>query len=208
MMDTFDYFKDKSACGVGFVGSRKHDHARATLTQPRRALSCVDHRGACNADFISSDGAGIMTDIPFQIFGYDEGEIAVATIFAPRSSQRSSKALRIFEETFQFYGLKVLEYRSVPVDPTILRTIARESMPYILHAIIKRPGYCRTDSSFDKLLFTAKQMTRTREREQGIIREFFFASLSARTIVYKALTKAEALQAFYPDLQNPDFKTR
>src|SRR5690625_7115190 len=86
-----------------------------------------------------------MTDIPFQIFGYDEGEIAVATIFAPRSSQRSSKALRIFEETFQFYGLKVLEYRSVPVDPTILGTIARESMPYILHAIIKRPGYCRTD---------------------------------------------------------------
>src|SRR5690625_6370625 len=81
-------------------------------------------------------------------------------------------------------------------------------MPYILHAIIKRPGYCRTDSSFDKLLFTAKLTTRTREREQGIIREFFFASLSARTIVYKALTKAEALQAFYPDLQNPDFKTR
>src|SRR5690625_7538581 len=56
--------------------------------------------------------------------------------------------------------------------------------------------------------FTAKQMTRTKEREHGIIREFFFASLSARTIVYKALTKANALQAFYPDLQNPDLKTR
>src|SRR5690625_373611 len=208
MMNTFDYFKDKSACGVGFIASRKNEYSHENLEKALHALSCVEHRGACNADFISSDGAGIMTDIPFRIFGYEEGEMAVATIFAPRNSRRRSKALRIFEETFQFYCLKVLEYRSVPLDPTVLRTIARESMLYILHAIIKRPGYCRTDSSFDKLLFTAKQMTRTKEREHGIIREFFFASLSARTIVYKALTKANALQAFYPDLQNPDFKTR
>src|SRR5690625_7962493 len=83
---------------------------------------------------------------PFRIFRYEETENAEATIFAPRNNRRRSKALRIFEETFQFYGLKVLEYRSVPVDPTVLGTIARESMPYILHAIIKRPGYCRTRS--------------------------------------------------------------
>src|SRR5690625_1466891 len=192
-MNSFDYFKDKSACGVGFIASRKNEYSHENLEKALHALSCVEHRGAYNADFISSDGAGIMTDIPFGIFGYEEGEVAVATIFAPQNSRRRSKALRVFEETFQFYGLKVLEYRSVPVDPTVLGTIARESMPYILHAIIKRPGYCRTDSSFDKLLFTAKQMTRTKEREHGIIREFFFASLSARTIVYKALTKANEI---------------
>jgi glutamate synthase domain-containing protein 2/glutamate synthase domain-containing protein 3 len=81
-------------------------------------------------------------------------------------------------------------------------------MPYILHAFIKRPDHCRTDSSFDKLLYTAKQMTRTKEKAHGIVREFFFASLSARTIVYKALTKANAIKDFYLDLQNPDFKTR
>src|SRR6056297_240159 len=207
-MDHFNYFKDKSSCGVGFIASRKNEYSHENLEKALHALSCDEHRGACTADFVSSDGAGIMADIPFKLFGYEKGEVAVATIFAPHNSQRRRKALRIFEETFQFYGLKVLEYRTVPVDVSVLGDIAKESMPYILHAIIKRPAHCRTDSSFDRLLFTAKQMTRTKEKEQGIVREFFFASLSARTIIYKALTKANSLKEFYLDLQNPDFETR
>src|SRR5690625_6612072 len=74
MMNTFDYFKDKSACGVGFIASRKNEYSHENLEKALHALSCVEHRGACNADFISSDGAGIMTDIPFRIFGYEEGD--------------------------------------------------------------------------------------------------------------------------------------
>ncbi len=207
-MNTFSSFNEKSSCGVGFIASRKNHFSHANLQKALHALSCVEHRGACNADQVSSDGAGIMADIPFKLFGYERGEVAVATIFAPHDRQRRRMALRVFEDTFQFYGLKILEYRPVPVDPTVLGEVARESMPYILHAFIERPDHCRTDSSFDKLLYTAKQMTRTKEKAHGIVREFFFASLSARTIVYKALTKANALKDFYLDLQNPDFKTR
>ena len=199
---------EKSSCGVGFIASRKNKYSHDTIHQALEALKCVEHRGACSADQISSDGAGIMADIPFKLFGYEKGEVAVATIFAPHDSQRRRKALRVFEDTFQFYGLKIIEYRTIPVDPTVLGETARESMPFILHAFIKRPDYCRTDSSFDKLLFTAKQMTRTKEKNAGIVREFFFASLSARTIVYKALTRSGALSDFYLDLKNPEFKSR
>ncbi|MCC5942625.1 MAG: glutamate synthase large subunit [Balneolaceae bacterium] len=207
-MNTHSPFNEKSACGVGFIASRKNESSHQNLKKALHALSCVEHRGACAADQVSSDGAGIMADIPFKLFGYERGEVAVATIFAPHDSQRRRKALRVFEETFRFYGLKVLEYRTVPVDPTVLGETARQSIPFILHAIIKRPEHCRTSSSFDKLLYTAKQMTRTKEKAEGIVREFFFASLSARTIVYKALTKANALKDFYLDLQNPAFETR
>lgn len=207
-MNNHKPFLEKSACGVGFIASRKNIASHENLQKALYALSCVEHRGACNADLVSSDGAGIMTDIPFELFGYKKGEVAVATIFAPHDAHRRRKALRVFEDTFQFYGLKVLEYRTVPVDPTVLGEIARETVPFILHAFIERPDYCRTDSSFDKLLFNAKQMTRTKEKAEGIVREFFFASLSARTIVYKALTRSESLKKFYLDLQNPEFKTR
>ncbi|MCC5915146.1 MAG: glutamate synthase large subunit [Balneolaceae bacterium] len=199
---------EKSACGVGFIASRKNQFSHENLQQALHALSCVEHRGACGADMVSSDGAGIMADIPFEMFGYKQGEVAVATIFAPHSSHRRRKALRVFEETFNFYGLKVLDYRIVPINPDVLGRDAHESMPYILHAFIERPDHCRTDSSFDKLLYTAKQMTRTREKAHGIVKEFFFASLSARTIVYKALTKANVLKEFYLDLKDPRFKTR
>ena len=201
-------FVEKSACGVGFIASRKNEFSHENLQKALHALSCVEHRGACNADQVSSDGAGIMADIPFNLFGYEQGEIAVATLFTPHDSQRRRQALRVFEETFEFFKLKILDYRTVPVNNEVLGDIAKESLPFIIQAIIKRPEHCRTDSSFDRLLYSAKQMNRTKMRENGIVKEFFFASLSARTIVYKALTKADKLKEFYLDLQNPEFKTR
>lgn len=201
-------FLEKSACGVGFIASKHNEFSHENLQKALHALSCVEHRGACNVDQVSSDGAGIMADIPFNLFGYEQGEIAVATLFTPHDSQRRRKALRVFEETFEFFKLKILDYRTVPVNTNVLGDVARESLPFIIQAIIKRPDHCRTDSSFDKLLHSAKQMNRTKMRENGIVKEFFFASLSARTIVYKALTKADKLKEFYLDLQNPEFKTR
>lgn len=38
------------------------DNAQALL-----ALSCMEHRGACSADEVSGDGAGIMTAVPWEL---------------------------------------------------------------------------------------------------------------------------------------------
>ncbi|MCC5925020.1 MAG: glutamate synthase large subunit [Bacteroidetes bacterium] len=199
---------EKSACGVGFIASLKNEHTHSHLQKGLHALRCMEHRGACAADQITGDGAGIMTDIPFELFGYEKDSVAVASLFTPTHPERRRIALRVFEETFSFLGLKVIEYREVPIDSSVLGPEALEAMPGILHAIIQRPEHCRTNSSFDKLLHAAKQLTRTKERENGIIKEFFFTSLSANSINYKALTRSKDLDRFYLDLQNPSFKTR
>jgi glutamate synthase domain-containing protein 2/glutamate synthase domain-containing protein 1/glutamate synthase domain-containing protein 3 len=199
---------EKSACGVGFVTSLKKEYSHHHLQMALRALRCVEHRGACAADQITGDGAGIMTDIPFELFGYEKNTIAVASLFTPTNPERKRLALRVFEETFSFMGLKILEYRNVPTQLDVLGPEALESMPGIIHAIIKRPDHCRTSSSFDRLLYAAKQLTRTKEKENGISKEFFFTSLSANAINYKALTKSADLDRFYLDLQNPLYKTR
>jgi glutamate synthase domain-containing protein 2/glutamate synthase domain-containing protein 1/glutamate synthase domain-containing protein 3 len=199
---------EHSACGVGFVASRTNTPSHALLQQALRALRCVEHRGACAADNVSADGVGIMTDIPFELFGYERGSIAVATLFLPTAQDRLRLALKIFEETFAFMGMEVLEYRDVPVDLSVLGPEARRTLPTIKHVIIKRPVYCRTNESFNKLLYAAKQSTRTKERMRGIVNEFFFTSLSTTTIVYKGLVKSDVLDIFYRDLQNPVFKTR
>jgi glutamate synthase domain-containing protein 2/glutamate synthase domain-containing protein 1/glutamate synthase domain-containing protein 3 len=199
---------EKSACGVGFIASRHNEHSHIHLRDALHALSCVEHRGACSADQITGDGAGIMTDIPFGMFGYEEGSVAVATLFMPLNIERQRIALQVFEETFAYLGLHIIEYRDVPVDLSVIGEEARKSLPAIKHAFIKRPEYCRTDASFDKLLHTAKQLTRTKEKEHGIVKEFYFTSLSSKTIVYKALTRSADLSRFYSDLTNPEFKTR
>ena len=207
-MTLFSPITEKSSCGVGFISSRTSTPSHKILRQGIHALACVEHRGACTQDNRSGDGAGIMTEIPFELFGYERHKIAVATIFCPRTSHNLSAALRVFEETFAFYGLKVLSYREVPVDESVLGEQARESLPQILHCIIERPAHCRTGFSFDNLLHTAKQMVRTKMRERGIVKQFFFTSLSSKTIIYKGLLRSQDLDAFYLDLKNPKFLTR
>jgi len=199
---------EHSACGVGFIASRTGDASPDILQDALHALKCVEHRGGCGADQISSDGAGVMADIPFEMLGHRPGEIAVASLFMPQDPERLKRSLEIFESTFAFFDLNVLAYRELPVDPSVLGEEARRSMPSMRQAVLRRPVQCRTDASFDKLLYSAKQVLRTKLVEQGIQNEFFFASLSARTVVYKALTRAAELDRFYLDLRDPRFSTR
>ncbi len=201
------YREEKSACGVGFLASRHGLAARVHLDQALAALCCMEHRGACSADRLSSDGAGIMTDIPFELFGYEKGSVAIAALFIPLDAEGRRLALKILADTFKFFGLQIQAYRDVPINPSVLGNDARKSMPFITHVIIRRPEHCRTDDSFNKLLYAAKQATRLRVSDQGL-KEFFFASISTNTIVYKALTTADKLADFYLDLNDARYKTR
>jgi glutamate synthase (ferredoxin) len=38
------------------------------LLQALTALGCMEHRGACSADDVSGDGAGIMMKLPWALF--------------------------------------------------------------------------------------------------------------------------------------------
>jgi len=44
---------------------------RLTDLQALTSLGCMEHRGACSADDDSGDGAGIMTQIPWDLFKAD-----------------------------------------------------------------------------------------------------------------------------------------
>ena len=201
------YSEEKSACGVGFVASRKSLFTNEILKKALFALKCEEHRGACGADLVTADGSGIMSDIPFEMLGYTSGEIAVAMLFAPTEPEVRRAVLDVFEQTFDFLDLKVLSYRKVPVDESVLGKDALARKPHILQALIQRPEHCQTDGPFDKLLYTGKQITRTKLRQKNLP-DLFFASLSANTIVYKGLTRSFDLEKFYLDLQNPGYKSR
>ena len=200
--------KESSACGVGFLASLKGSYRHEHLQQGLHALRCVEHRGACGADRLSGDGAGIMTDIPFDLLGYEHNTIALATLFLPSHPERQRKVLNIFSQTFSFYGLDVLEYRDVPVDVSVLGGEALRSLPKILQAVIARPVYCRTDFSFDRLLYSAQRHTLSKLKERGVREDIFFASLSANTVTYKAMVPSSLLDRFYLDLQDARFRTR
>jgi glutamate synthase domain-containing protein 2/glutamate synthase domain-containing protein 1/glutamate synthase domain-containing protein 3 len=197
---------EKSACGVGFIASLHQESSHQILQIALRALCAMEHRGAHGADMHTADGSGLMTEIPFELLGYKKGTIAVATLFLAKELLEREISFQTFYETFQFWNLEIIKIREVPINTYVLGTDARKTLPAILQVIIKRPDFCRTNESFEKLLYRAKQSTLTQLRRKGI-RNFFLPSLSSHTIVYKALTRSEFLAEFYDDLKNPLFKT-
>ncbi|MBZ5716076.1 glutamate synthase large subunit [Nannocystis pusilla] len=199
---------EHSACGVGFVAGLTGQPSHAILQSALHALRAVEHRGACGPDGVSSDGAGVMTDIPFGFLGYEPGTIAVATLFLTEEPQRRRRAFAAFEQTFEFFGIEIAGAREVPADVSVLGEAARATMPHIVQVALRRPPRCRTERSFDSLLYVAKQLTRTKLKACGGWLDMFFISLSTRVIVYKALCRGADLDRFYPDLANPRYKSR
>lgn len=199
--------RELSSCGVGFVASLEGHATHDNLRQGLLALENLEHRGGSAADLLTSDGAGILTDIPWELYGIAEGT-AVASLFLSREATARIRSLRIFEETFQAAGLEILSYREPPLNPDVLSEACRQQRPQVLLAFIRRPPQCTTRYAFEKLLYAAKQATRSRLRHAGIVQQFFFTSLSAGTVVYKALTPSKQLSEFYLDLQNPVYRTR
>ncbi len=199
---------EHAACGVGFVAARDNRPTHALVRSTLSALTSVEHRGAVGPDGRSSDGAGLMTDIPFALLGHEPGTVAVATLFLTSDVARRERAVQVFESTFGFLGIEVEGYRDVPINLDVLGPAARATCPVIVQVTLQRPESARNDASFNGQLYRAKQLMRTKLKAAGAWKDLFVVSLSTTTIIYKALCRGIDLDQFYPDLANPRFVTR
>src|SRR5690606_15883840 len=80
------------SCGVGFVVSRNARCEHDILVSGLHALSCVEHRGALAGDNQTGDGAGVMTEIPWDLLNLEPGRVALATLFLSRDERRRRRA--------------------------------------------------------------------------------------------------------------------
>jgi glutamate synthase domain-containing protein 2/glutamate synthase domain-containing protein 1/glutamate synthase domain-containing protein 3 len=199
---------ERSACGVGFVASTANERRRDIVDQGLRGLECVEHRGGCLADRKTGDGAGLMTEIPFDVLGIEPGDIAVGTLFVNLPPSEENRAFDVYQDALRARGLRVADRRAVPVDTSVLGRQARQTLPRIHQIFVPRPSFCRTEASFGALLYQAKQAAKTAMREAGYPGAHFSVSLSPKTIVYKALTRSHDLRHFYDDLRDPAYRSR
>ena len=99
----------------------------------------MTHRGAVGSDARDGDGAGVMTSIPHKFFiknfarevGVDQpplGQYAVGNLFFKPDPESMKESIASFEEIAASLGLRVLGWREVPRDSTILaRQLCREN---------------------------------------------------------------------------------
>ena len=141
------------SCGVGFVARLSNERSHEVLQSALTALGRLAHRGAVAADGKSSDGVGIMTQIPGEFLLERAGVIlpegralAVAMCFFPADLD-PEPAQRTLEEALKAQRCRILAWREVPTRPEHLGQQALASAPRILQALISAHPHHEEDKS-------------------------------------------------------------
>ena len=208
---------EHDACGVGFISSTEGKKSRKVVELGIQALKAVWHRGAVDADGKTGDGAGIHIEIPKDFFverienagrRHDEGKICVGMIFLPKNDYPAQeKCKTIVENELLAKNYYIYRWRQVPVNTRILGIKAESNRPEIVQVIFKSNNKHLLDDDLERDLFVIRKKI---EKQSNLLKlqDFYVASFSSRSIIYKGMFLAEALSEFYPDLMDSRFISR
>ena len=197
---------EHDACGVSFIVHMKGVRSNELVRTGLGALTNLEHRGATGAEPDTGDGAGILLQVPDKLYravvAFDlpsEGAYAVGIAFLPSDADRAARAQQAIDAILGEEGLRVLGWRELPVSPDCLGATARAAMPTFSQLFVAALDGA-TDIDLDRKCFIARKRA---EHEVGGELETYFASLSARTIVYKGMLTTPQLGVFFADLTDP-----
>ena len=198
-------------CGIGAVVNIKGKKTHDTVANALKIVENLEHRAGKDAEGKTGDGVGILLQISHKFFkkvckkeGFDIGgerEYGVAQLFFPQQEIKRAQAKKMFEIIVEKEGLELLGWRTVPVFPEVLGHKAKECMPCIMQAFVKKPEDVEKGLAFDRMLYIAR-----REFEQSNDNTYV-VSMNSRTIVYKGMFLVGQLRLFFEDLQDPDFES-
>ena len=211
----YDPRYEHDSCGFGFVadiqGRRSHQIVRDAL----EVLLNLEHRGAAGAEKNTGDGAGILLQTPHDFLAREAKkagidlpaprQYAAGMLFLPQDPASRAVCIARVEASVRTEGQTLLGWRDVPIDPSTLGATARASMPAIRQLFVGRAPGLADDMDFERKLYVIRRMAKkaiSRSSMPGR-KEFYVASLSHRTIVYKGMLNAGQLREFFPDLSDP-----
>jgi glutamate synthase domain-containing protein 2/glutamate synthase domain-containing protein 1 len=173
---------------MGFVTTPELSHRAVELGV--QALARLSHRGGLDADGKSGDGAGLLIQVPHRLLG---PRFAVAALFEWDPGARDLVA-----EAVAAAGMRVVEWREVPVDRESLGERARATMPAIWHGLVADPDL--DPDEWERRLYVARRGAERKAEAEGV--RMYLPSLSSRTLVYKGLMAGTRLADFYLDLRD------
>ncbi|CAM5626506.1 Glutamate synthase subunit alpha OS=Rhodanobacter lindaniclasticus OX=75310 GN=B1991_15170 PE=3 SV=1 [Rhodanobacter lindaniclasticus] len=114
----YDPRHEHDACGVGFVAHIKGRKSHKLIEQGLQILrNYLDHRGAVGADPLMGDGAGILIQLPDQLYREElarqdvalppAGEYGVGMIFLPKEHASRRACEQELERTVRAEGQRV-----------------------------------------------------------------------------------------------------
>jgi glutamate synthase domain-containing protein 1 len=139
----YDPANEHDACGVGFVvdlkGRKSHDIVRQALT----ILNNLEHRGACGCEVNTGDGAGILIQTPDRFFRSavsftlpESGSYGAGLVFLPRDERDRETICNLIAAVVDEEGAKLLGWRDVPSDNSLVGDSARATQPVFQQVFI------------------------------------------------------------------------
>ncbi len=205
---------EHDACGTGFLAQVSGEASHHLVQTALEALARLTHRGAQDANAETSDGAGILTQIPTALLGAElqkqsplnPDDLAVGMVFLPSqryAPEAYAKSRIIIEQVLSEVQLPFLGWRTPPINYDVLSTRTRETAPSIEQILVTRPEHVEI-THFERELYYARRLMEQRLRAASIS-ECYIVSFSHRTLIYKGLLAPSELAHFYLDLADPRY---
>ncbi|KAF2859209.1 glutamate synthase-like protein [Piedraia hortae CBS 480.64] len=223
----YDPDLEKDACGVGFAANIKGLPSHKIVSDARSLLCNMTHRGAVGSDARDGDGAGVMTSIPHKFFVKNfereqdirlppQGKYATGNIFFKPEEEALPATTETFERIADDLGLRVLGWRDVPRDSSLLGPAARSREPIMRQPfVVLKSAYGESnkpakdfDDRYDAKHFE-RQLYILRKRSThtiGLHNWFYLCSLSNKNIVYKGQLSPVQVYDYYYDLVSVDYE--
>ncbi|MEM7548555.1 MAG: glutamate synthase large subunit [Bacteroidota bacterium] len=205
---------EHDSCGIGLIADISGKASRSMVSDALTMLENMEHRGATGSDPETGDGAGIMTQIPYEYLRKqvdfqlpENGRFGVGMVFYSSNPAIYKACKELFETHAKELDFKILGYRKVPVDHNVPGIEARKVEPFIEQVFIVHKDSGLSAIELERKLFILRNYTTHKigHTVSGNNGEFYFSSLSATKINYKGQLKTEQLLKYYPDLQHEDF---
>jgi len=210
----YDQRFEHDACGIGFVAHVKGRKSQQIISDAITILENLDHRGACGAEVNTGDGAGIMIQIPHEFF-YDEclkigfslnqsGDYGVGMLFLPKDIKAREECREVIYRAAEKLQLEVLGFRKVTTNTEGIGNTALSVEPEMEQVFIARPYAIAAGADFERKLYVFKNyLTKTiNNTVNGVKDDFYIASFSSRTIVYKGQLTSLQVRSYFTELSD------
>ncbi len=205
---------EHDSCGVGFVANIQGQKSHTIVKQGLEILTNLTHRGATGYDPMLGDGAGILIQMPDELFRADTkargiklpelGRYGVGMVFLPQAEKARQQCEKILSTIIAEEGQIELGWRDVPVNNKGIAQAARDVEPVTKQVMIGR-GDLDSQMAFERKLFVIRKRVEIAVNQLKIEdpAKFYISSLSSRTIVYKGMLLACEVGTYFTDLKSP-----
>jgi len=213
---------EKDACGVGFVAHIKGERSHQIVQDANRIGCSMDHRGARGSEANTGDGAGILTALPHEFLVKvarrdlgielpEPGRFTAGIIFLPPDSRQREKCKTVVARICAEEGQSLVGWREVPTDADAadIGLSARAAAPHFEQLFIAAGDGLEGDAFERKLYIIRKRASHALRSDESLsqAKSFYVCSLSTKVIIYKGMLAPDQVFRFYPDLNDPDYKS-